>query len=103
MGEVLEAAGKKDTSINIQAFTTPEFGSVEQVELYTCFRHTRRPNKTILKKGSTQMIPMDGTQGYCRLFAQSVSADGDLFCCFTNPVWIRCTDSQTHQLTASYG
>jgi hypothetical protein len=102
MGEVLDIAGSKDITINVQAFTTPEFGSVEQVELYTCFRHVRRPTKTTIKKGCTQLIPMDGTQGYCRLFAQSVSGNGELFCCFTNPVWIRCKDQQKHTLIVSY-
>jgi hypothetical protein len=103
MGEVLTVAGGKDINLNLQTFTTPEFGTMELVEIYTCFRHYRKTKKTTLKKGSVELIPLDGTQGYCRLFAQSVGSDGQLYCCFTNPIWVRCKDQQNHRLRVSYG
>jgi len=103
MGEVLSVESAKDINLNLQTFTTPEFGTVELVEIYTCFRHYRKTKKTTLKKGSVELIPLDGTQGYCRLMAQSAGSDGQLYCCFTNPIWVRCNDQQNHRLRVSYG
>jgi hypothetical protein len=102
LGEVLSAAGGKDIALNIQAFSTPEFGGVEQVELVTCFRHYRKPVITNVNKGSTATIQLDGSQGYCRLFAQTEGPDGELFCCFTNPIWVRFTDGQAGKLVVSF-
>ena len=103
LGEVLNAAGGQDIELNIQAFSTPEFGPVAQVELVTCFRPRRKPVKTTLQKGETVTIQLDGSQGYCRLFAQTTGPDGELFCCFTNPIWIRRTGGLAGKLVASFG
>jgi len=102
LGEVFSAAGGKDINLNIQAFSTPEFGGVEQVELVTCFRHYRKPVVTTVKKGNPATIQLDGAQGYCRLFAQTTGPDGELFCCFTNPIWVRFTDGKAGKLVASF-
>jgi hypothetical protein len=102
MGDVLTVAGGEDIHVNIVTFSTPEFGPVEQVELVTCFRHYRKPTKTILQSGDVATIQLDGPQGYCRLFAQTSGPDGQLFCCFTNPIWVRATDGQEHKLVARY-
>ena len=103
LGEVLTAAGGKDITLNIQAFSTPEFGAVEQVELVTCFRHYRKPVVTVIKKGESASVQLDGAQGYCRLFAQTTGPDGELFCCFTNPIWVRFTDGQAGKLVVRFG
>ncbi len=102
LGEVITVSGSQDIDLKIQAFTTPEFGPAEQVELVTCFRHRRKPVKTILQKGDTVTIQLNGLQGYCRLFAQTAGPDGELFCCFTNPIWVRVTGGKAGKLVASY-
>lgn len=102
MGDVLTVSDSEDIQVNILSFSTLEFGPVEQVELVTCFRHYRKPNKTNIRKGDVEIILLDGQQGYCRLFAQTVGPDGQLFCCFTNPIWLRITDGQEHKLTVRY-
>jgi hypothetical protein len=102
LGEVLSAAGGKEITLKIQAYSTPEFGAVEEVELVSCFRHTRKPRITIIKKGESETFELDGKQGYCRLFAQTAGPDGELFCCFTNPIWVRVTDGKTGKLVVSF-
>ena len=102
MGEALTVSGSQAVELEIQAFSTPEFGPVEQVELVTCFRHYRKPLKTTLKKGDTATLQLDGSQGYCRLFAQTAGPDGELFCCFTNPIWVRVTGGKAAKLVARY-
>jgi hypothetical protein len=102
LGEVLGVAGGKEINLKIQAFSTPEFGAVEEVELVTCFRHDRKPVKTIVKKDAPVAIQLDGGQGYCRLFARTTGPDGELFCCFTNPIWVRVTDGKTGKLVVSF-
>jgi hypothetical protein len=102
MGDVLTVSDNQDIDLKIFAFSTPEFGPVEQVELVTCFRHYRKPNKTNIQQGEIATIQLDGLGGYCRLFAQTKGPDGQLFCCFTNPIWVRITDEQEHRLMARY-
>jgi hypothetical protein len=102
MGEVLNLEDGEDVNLDIQTFSTPEFGPLKQVELVTCFRHYRKPNKTSIIKGAEEVVPLDGSQGYCRLFAQTAGSDGQLFCCFTNPIWVRIRDQQKHRLVANY-
>ena len=92
LGEVLTATDGQEIALNIQAFSTPEFGQVEKVELVTCFRHYRKPKVTLIQKGESATLQLDGAQGYCRLFTQTTGLDGQLFCCFTNPIWVRITD-----------
>jgi hypothetical protein len=72
------------------------------VELVTCFRHYRKPVKTIVNKGVTVTIQLDGSQGYCRLFAQTAGPDGELFCCFTNPIWVRLTGGKAGKLVVNF-
>jgi hypothetical protein len=102
MGDVLTVSDNQDIDLKILAFSTPEFGPVEHVELVTCFRHYRKPNKTNIQQGEIATIQLDGLGGYCRLFAQTKGPDGQLFCCFTNPIWVRITDEQEHRLMARY-
>ena len=102
LGEVLTASSNQDIELKIQAFSTPEFGAVEEVELVTCFRHTRKPKITIIKKGESEAFELDGSQGYCRLFAQTAGPDGELFCCFTNPIWVKVTDGKKGKLVVSF-
>ncbi len=102
LGEVLTAVGDQDIVLDIQAFSTPEFGPVDQVELVTCFRHYRKPNKTIIKKGTHATLQLDGMQGFCRLFAQTQGPDGQLFCCFTNPIWVRTSSELAGRFVVRY-
>ena len=103
LGEALEVAAGEEIRLEVQAFSTPEFGPVGQVELVTCFRPHRLPERTILPKGQTLELPVSGAQGYCRLFAQTSGRNGELFCCFTNPIWVRSMDGKPGKLVASYG
>lgn len=102
MGDALTVADGEDIRLEIQAFSSLEFGPVEQVELVTCFRHYRKPVNTNIQHGETVTIHLDGLQGYCRIFTQTSGPDGQLFCCFTNPIWVRITDGQKRDLVVRY-
>lgn len=52
--------------------------------------------------GPLQTVELDGVLGYCRLQAQTVGMDGERFCCFTNPIWIRISDGQRKILRISF-
>jgi hypothetical protein len=103
MGEVLTISDSQDILLSISPFSTPEFGPVESVELVTCFQHSTAPSKTVINKENPATIQLDGgSQGYCRLFAQTTGLDGELFCCFTNPIWIRATGGKAGKLVARF-
>jgi hypothetical protein len=99
LGEALTVSGDGDLEMDIVAHSTPEFGTVEQVEVVTCFNGHRKAKTTIVKAGETERVKLDGLQGYCRLYAQTVGQDGERSCCFTNPIWARITDGQKRRLS----
>jgi len=103
LGEVLVTSDDGDINVEIRAFSTPEFGTVEEVELVTCFRAHRKAIRTIVRKGDQKTILPDGSQGYARIFAQTHGLDGELFCCFSNPIWIRITDGKEPELKVKFG
>lgn len=103
MGDVLTISSGDDIKLEILTYSTPEFGSVEQVEVVTCFRHYRKSAKTIIIKDDAKTIELNGLQGYCRVFAQTVGLSGELFCCFTNPIWVRITDGVERKLQVKLG
>jgi hypothetical protein len=94
MGDVLQIDGAGQPEMQIEAFTTPEFGPVTQVEAIFYFsRQHNDPTQVLLKAGKWQNIPLAGERGYCRIQAQTKGANGESFCCFTNPIWFRVAGS----------
>jgi hypothetical protein len=130
MGDLLPVSGGGAPVLKVKAHTTAEFGAVEKVDLVTYFRDpdsqappaTRRrggilgqigavidgwsgrgPRKTTVRAGQSKIVSLPGSQGYCRLQARTVGQDGEQFCCFTNPVWVRIGDGQKVQLRVELG
>jgi hypothetical protein len=102
--------------MRIVAHTRPEFGDVEWVDVITDFAPAPRdmpagqdgqgsgqqarsfwqrlwrgegPRQTTVRAGHVATVKMAGTQGYCRVQAQTTGPGGERFCCFTNPIWLR--------------
>jgi hypothetical protein len=91
MGETLEITDDGEPAMNILARTTPEFGPVTQVDIVTYFKgqKSRRCSILTVERGKPASLELPGDLGYCRLQAQTVGMNGERFCCFTNPIWIR--------------
>jgi hypothetical protein len=90
MGGVLPVDGAGEVTVKIVAHTTPEFGPVPQVELFTCW--AGRVTKQALPadgKSRTVALGSGDERGYCRAQAWTRGRDGERFCCFTNPIWIK--------------
>ena len=104
MGEALLVSGGGDVEIKIIAHTTAEFGPVGEVEVVTYFMGQRKKSakKTTVAVGQTETLNMDGLQGYCRVQAQSTGPDGERFCCFSNPIWVRAKDGEKRCLGVSF-
>jgi hypothetical protein len=98
LGEALTVSGDGDLEMEVVAHCTPEFGAVEQVEVVTCFNGHRKAKTALVKTGETERVKLDGLQGYCRLYAQTIGQGGEHFCCFTNPIWARITDGEKRHL-----
>jgi hypothetical protein len=115
MGDVLDFAGPDDVEMRIVAQTTPEFGEVKEVEVVTYFADPagegrtglgawldtcldwlwpgRRPRKAVVRAGQGAVVKMAGRQGFCRVQAETTGPDGERFCCFSNPIWLRAMPS----------
>jgi hypothetical protein len=104
MGDVLNVSADDEPEMNIMAYTTPEFGPVTLVEVATYFigQRKRSPYITEVKAGKTKTVKLNGTQGYCRLQAQTVGQSGESFCCFTNPIWVRIPDGSRKQMSIAF-
>jgi hypothetical protein len=104
MGDVLLISGEGEPEMKITSHSSPEFGPVKLVEIATYFKGQKPKNSSLLtlEQGKQATIQLAGTQGYCRLQAQTVGMDGERFCCFTNPIWIRVTDGKTKALQVSF-
>jgi hypothetical protein len=91
MGEVATLADDGPVELEIVAHTTPEFGPVPEVEVFTYLKGQQedRPQKTTVGTGASDTIVLDGQRGYCRVQAQSLGSDREPFCCITNPIWVR--------------
>jgi len=100
MGETLLVSGDGEPEMKIVAHSTPEFGPVTQVEVVTYFNGQKSKNSSILilEQGKLAVIQLAGVQGYCRLQTQTIGMDGERFCCFTNPIWLRITDHSIKSL-----
>lgn len=104
MGDALLVSGDGEPEMKIIAHSTPELGPVTRVEVVTYFKGNKSKNPSLLtlEQGKQATIQLVGVQGYCRLQAQTVGTDGERFCCFTNPIWIRVTDGQGRILRVSF-
>ncbi|RPI84961.1 MAG: hypothetical protein EHM41_12045 [Chloroflexi bacterium] len=104
MGETLQISGEGDPEIKIIAHSTPEFGMVTQVEVVTYFKSqkSKKSSSLIVEQGKQASIPIAGNLGYYRLQAQTSGADGELFCCFTNPIWVRVVDGPKRKLKIEF-
>jgi hypothetical protein len=104
MGDLLTVSADGDLQLDLLAHTTPEFGPVREVEVISYFPRTERtkPRRTVVSAGATKTIDLDGPQGYIRVEAQSTSPDGESFCCFTNPLWVRIADGQKRKMSVSF-
>jgi hypothetical protein len=130
MGEVLAVTGAGDVEMHIVAHTTPEFGTAENVEVVTYFsdpasngsgsgagtslgerlgayfgwlRPGRGPRKTTVRPGQTSRIRLAGRQGFCRVQAETTAPDGERFCCFSNPIWLRAAPGPARRLRITLG
>ncbi len=94
MGDGLTVSGDGDPEMEITAYSTPEFGPVNQVEVIGYFKgqDPQSPVRMTLEPGQQASIHLDGEQGYFRLQTRTTGADGEQFCCFTNPIWVRVTE-----------
>jgi hypothetical protein len=116
LGDAITLAAASDADLEITVHSTPEFGAATQVEvvhylkdapgspgrtrpgwgsfLDAFLRWRPRPpaepgGKTTVRAGETQVIPLEGSQGYLRVQAETTGADGERFLCLTNPIWLR--------------
>jgi hypothetical protein len=104
LGEVLSVSVNDPLEMQIEAHTTPEFGPVVEVEVATYFKGQRKrsPYITRVAAGETETIKLNGSQGYCRVQAQTISESGESFCCFSNPIWIRILDGKRGQISVTF-
>ena len=100
MGEALTIWSGGDPELKIHVHATPELGLEPQLEVVTFFAGSK-PQRTALQAG-TATVDMDGQRGYCRIEAQTTGPQGESFCCFTNPIWLRSTDGKKRQLHITY-
>lgn len=90
LGEILTAEGPGAFEVNVQAVWTPEFGAVEQVEVFYYFRGMDETASQVVSfvEGQSQDIDQDlpSSPGYIRL-ATVTRNGGETYRCFTNPIW----------------
>jgi hypothetical protein len=101
MGDALTIWSGGDPELNVVVHTTPELGPAPQVEVVTFFVGSE-PQRTAVQSGTTATVSMEGQRGYCRIEAQTTGPQGESFCCFTNPIWLRATDGKKRQLHITY-
>jgi hypothetical protein len=104
LGDVLNVPAGGELELRVVAHSSPEFGAVQQVEVVTCFPRTQgsRARRTVVPAGGTATVQLDGAQGYVRAEAQSTGPDGEGFCCFTNPIWVRIADGKKRPMRVSF-
>lgn len=100
MGDALTVDGPGEPELHIAARTTPEFGPLARVEVVSYFKgqKPRVPSIVAVEAGQAVSLPLSGAQGYIRLQAQAAGPDGERFCCFTNPVWLRAKEYANKRL-----
>jgi hypothetical protein len=102
MGEALTIWSGSDPELKVMVHTTPELGPAPHVEVVTSFAGSQ-PRRTTVQADTVATVSMDGQRGYCRIEAQTTGPQGESFCCFTNPIWLRATDGKKRQLHITYG
>lgn len=104
LGDLLEVRGPEKVVLRAIAHSTVEFGRVEEVEIvsYWLGQQERRPRHTAVKAGHETLLDLDGSRGYCRLQTRTLGPQGESFCCFTNPIWLRVADGQARQILISF-
>lgn len=104
LGDLLLVRGPAPVSLRATSHTTGEFGPVREVEIVSYWHGQtgREPRHTVVKAGGRAVLDLDGRQGYCRLQARSLGPQGQGFCCFTNPVWLRVADGQVRRIQVSF-
>lgn len=100
MGDVLALQEPGPASMDIVTHTTPEFGAVDEVEVVVYLKGgpAGQPVTLMVRSGEEQVVLLDGRRGYCRLQAWTTGPDGERFCCYTNPVWLRIEDRRAREL-----
>jgi hypothetical protein len=91
VGQILALNGDGEAQMQIVAHSTPEFGAVAEVEVVTYLQGQpkKKPITTSVGAGEEKLLELEGRRGYCRLQAWTTGRDGERFCCFTNPLWLR--------------
>jgi hypothetical protein len=100
VGDVLALSGDDMPEMTIRGYSTQEFGPVEEAEVITYLKgqQDNHPKRTKVCAGPPTMLEVEGRRGYCRVQAWTVGRDGERFCCFTNPIWLRIADGEKRQL-----
>jgi hypothetical protein len=104
VGDLLTVSAGGDPELELRAHTTPEFGPVHEIEVITYFPRTTgtKSRRTIVPAGAATTVDLDGPQGYIRAETQTTSPNGESFCCFTNPLWLRIADGQKRKMRVSF-
>jgi hypothetical protein len=104
VGDLLTVSADGDLQLELRAHTTPEFGPVQEIEVTSYFPRTAgtKSRRTVVSAGQTTTIELDGPRGYIRAEAQTTGPNGEGFCCFTNPIWVRISDGQKRKIRLSF-
>jgi hypothetical protein len=104
LGDLLHVRGPHPVSLRVIAHSTAEFGPVTEVEVVSFWhgQKERKPRHTVVKVGEKVLLKLEGRKGYCRLQARSAGPEGQGYCCFTNPIWLRVADGQERHIELSF-
>jgi len=86
MGQVLPVHDA--VLVEVVLHTTDEFGSADQVEVITYAAKAKRPVRSKVRPGLSRLVTFDGRYGYLRAQVTTTGPHRELFCCFTNPIWL---------------
>lgn len=104
LGRILKVKGDGTLKVKVQAASTPEFGPVEQVELFYYFRGMGATASIRLEfaVGHTAIVAeeLPSGPGYIRL-ATMTQNGSDTYRCFTNPIWIKSLSTGTRALSVA--
>jgi hypothetical protein len=104
LGGILTADGDGELEVQVQAASTPEFGSVEEVELFYYFRGMTGTISVPVSfaAGHSAVVATDlpSGPGYVRLATQTHNGAGT-YRCFTNPIWIKSAGAGSRTLVVT--
>ena len=103
MGEVLTIDSGSQLEGDATIHTTPEFGPATDVKVVIYMKGNGRGKRTRMTFGVGEIasVVLEGTRGYCWITTQTAGRDGERFCCFTNPIWVRIPDGKPRRLRIS--